>query len=81
MWLLAATATGSAAATDTAPPQILMLPLEQQATNRPISIRARILDPSGISRAVLWARGERDDEFRSFAMSPAPDDEFVYYPY
>jgi len=62
---------------DKSPPLIIVLPNPEQLSDARVTVRARILDPSGIDRAVLWIRGERDDAFRAIDMRPDIGDEFV----
>jgi prepilin-type N-terminal cleavage/methylation domain-containing protein len=70
-------AHGRSVSTDSTPPTVVVLPTPEQPSDAAVTVRARVLDPSGIDRVVLWARGDTDDKFRSFVMKPEPDERFV----
>jgi hypothetical protein len=72
--LVLALSTAQAALQDREPPSIYVLPSRPHPASGELSVQARLRDGTGVGRVTLFARGEREVEFRPFEMRHEPGD-------
>lgn len=76
---LALPMTGAEASSsvDREPPVILVPPIPAARDTEPLQLTARVQDVSGVRSVSAWAKGEREESYHAFPMSPAGDDTFA----
>jgi len=55
---------------DREPPIVLALPADPARVDGVLKLNAQVMDDTGVGSVVLWAKGEGDEEYQRFSMSP-----------